>query len=218
MHKGTGKGAKNTIFSSGVIGIDEVGRGPLAGPVTVCAVYLENEKEAKKDLFGNTIRDSKKLSKSNRIYIYKTIREKRKLRTRILYSLSSRPASYIDRHGINKAVASCIRSCVCNLEKQGVRIMEMAFRLDAGLRVPIEGIMQQAFIKGDEKYVEIALASILAKVTRDKYMEKLSKTYKGYGWEGNAGYGTFTHREAIKKQGITKHHRRSFLKALFKAK
>lgn len=201
-------------FLLGSIGIDEVGRGPLAGPVTVCAVYIEDEKEVKNSIFNDTIRDSKKLSKASRIYIYKTIREKRRLKTKVLYAVSSRSASYIDRHGINKAIASCIRSCVRDLGKQGVKITETVFRLDAGLKVPIEGVVQQSFVKGDEKYVEIALASVLAKVTRDKYMEKLSKTHDGYGWEKNAGYGTLFHREMIKKQGITKHHRTSFLKAV----
>lgn len=198
--------------SKGCIGIDEVGRGPLAGPVTVCACYVEDKKTLKKDIFGNTIRDSKKLSKHIRNNIYITIRKKRKLETRIEYAISSRSAKYIDRYGINAAVDSCISSCLDKLKKKGIDITSTEIKLDAGLVVKEECLKQKSFIKGDERFVEIALASILAKVTRDKYMETLANSHIEYGWQRNVGYGTEEHRKAIKNNGITKYHRISYLK------
>ncbi len=197
----------------GVIGIDEVGRGPLAGPVTLCAFYLEDEKEALKEIFGSTIRDSKKLNKTNRLNIYKTIRKNRLIKTRMEYAISSRSAEYIDRYGISEAVRKCLLSCMRTLVKKGVQVEHLTIRLDAGLKIPNKNLTQESFVKGDERFVEIALASIMAKVSRDMYMEKLTKEHNEYGWERNAGYGTVDHREAIKNIGITKYHRRTYLKA-----
>ena len=197
----------------GVIGIDEVGRGPLAGPVTVCAFYTHDKKRLEKEFFASGIKDSKKLSKTNRNNIYLTIRNKRKFNKEIIYATSSRGASYIDKFGIQKATEACLLSCMKNLKKQGVNILKSTINLDAGLKIPLQSLKQKNFIKGDEKFVEIALASILAKVTRDRYMGKLSKLYPEYIWEENVGYGTKAHREAIQKVGITKYHRTTFLKS-----
>jgi ribonuclease HII len=196
----------------GVIGIDEVGRGPLAGPVTVCACYIEDEKEVRKEMFGDTVRDSKKLKKSLRSSIYQTIRYKRYLNGRIEYAVSSRSAAYIDRHGISKAVKQCLVSCVRSLERKGVQTEGVSIKLDAGLHVPLPNLSQKSFVKGDERYTEIALASILAKVSRDAYMEKLSLEHGEYAWHKNAGYGTKEHCKAIEKKGVTKFHRRTYLK------
>lgn len=197
----------------GVIGVDEVGRGPLAGPVTLCAFYIEDEKEALKEIFNNIIRDSKKLNKSNRLNIYKTIRKNRLIKTRVEYAISSRSAEYIDKHGISEAVRRCLISCMRILIKKGIEIEKFTIRLDAGLKIPIKNLVQESFVKGDERFVEIALASIMAKVSRDIYMEKLTKEHNEYGWERNVGYGTVDHRKAIKNIGITKYHRRTYLKA-----
>ena len=197
----------------GVIGIDEVGRGPLAGPVTVCAFYSNDISKLKKEFFTNGIKDSKKLSKSIRNSIYLTIRNKRKLNKDIMYAISSRSASYIDVHGIQKAIKACILSCIKNLERNGVDMNTVSIHLDAGLTVPIKSIQQKSFIKGDEKFVEIALASIMAKESRDIYMKSLSKIHKEYRWQSNVGYGTKDHCEAIKKVGITKYHRSTYLKS-----
>ncbi len=197
----------------GVIGIDEVGRGPLAGPVTLCACYLEDEKTILKEIFANTIRDSKKLTKQLRNNIYQTISNKRYLHTKIKYAVSSRTAAYIDKHGISKAMRQCLLSCVRSLESQGVAVKNVSIQLDAGLTIPLEGLKQKSFVKGDEKFVEIALASIIAKVTRDTYMEKLAKKFPQYAWEKNVGYATKEHRESLKKLGPTKYHRLSYLKA-----
>lgn len=199
----------------GVIGIDEVGRGPLAGPVTVCAVYIEDEKKVKSSIFSDTIRDSKKITKVSRYNIYRTIRYKRKLETNIYYALSSRSAEYIDTHGISKAVRQCLLSCIRTLIKKGVKVEEIDIRLDAGLIIPLEKLKQKSFIKGDERFTEIALASILAKVSRDSYMERLAKQHIEYGWERNVGYGTEYHRRAIRNIGVTKYHRKSYLKGFY---
>lgn len=204
------KRAKN--LSRGVIGIDEVGRGPLAGPITVCAFYIEDEKEVRKSIFENTIRDSKKLKKDNRLNIYKIIRKKRKLKSRIEYALSSRSAKHIDMHGIAASTQACVVSCLSQLEKKGVSVANALIRLDAGLKTGQQSLQEKSFVKGDERFTEIALASIMAKVQRDGYMKKLSKMHTEYGWERNAGYGTKEHRDAIKNLGITEYHRKSYLK------
>lgn len=195
----------------GFIGIDEVGRGPLAGPVTVCACFIPDQKRILQEVFDNTIRDSKKLSKHNRNNIYQTIRKNGKIKYGTVYAISSRSSSYIDRYGITKSVNACIRSCLKNLAKKGVNIDQVSIRVDAGIR--ITGLNYTSHVKGDETFAEIALASVLAKVARDAYMERLSKHYKEYGWDRNAGYGTEEHREAILLHGITRHHRISFLKS-----
>ncbi len=199
--------------SQGVIGVDEVGRGPLAGPVTLCAFYVEDEKEAIREIFHNTIRDSKKLNKSNRLNIYQIIRKNRLIKTRVEYAISSRSAEYIDKYGISHAVRQCLVSCMRTLVKKGIEIEKISIRLDAGLKIPLKNLTQESFVKGDERFVEIALASIMAKVSRDMYMEKLTKEHNEYGWERNVGYGTVDHRKAIKNKGITKYHRRTYLKA-----
>lgn len=212
MSKLSQKAKKTATRSVGVIGIDEVGRGPLAGPVTVCAVYLERKDRVIKDIFRGTISDSKKINKTLRFNIYQTIRQNRYSKSTIIYALSSRSAAYIDRYGISKATASCVRSCITGLHKQGIVVENARIYLDAGLRAPEIFDKQKSFIKGDEKFVEIALASIMAKEWRDAYMKRLSKKHSAYGWERNAGYGTKEHREAIVITGITTYHRRTYLK------
>lgn len=198
--------------TKGVIGVDEVGRGPLAGPVTLCAVYIEDTKIIKRDMFDNLIRDSKKLSKIKRNKIYLSIRKNQELKTKVVYAISSRSAKHIDIHGISKSIKACLLSCVKELIKQGVPVYDLKINLDAGLKIPLESLKQKSFIKGDENYTEIALASILAKESRDMYMQKLSKIHTEYLWEKNAGYGTLIHRQAIVKHGATKYHRKSYLK------
>lgn len=197
----------------GAIGIDEVGRGPLAGPITVCACYIEDKNIATQDLFEGIIRDSKTIKKSLRFNIYQTIKQKRYFKTKIEYCVSSRSAEYIDRYGISKATQACVTSCIKGLAKKGIDIKEIPIKLDAGLSIKGIDVKQESFIKGDQRFVEIALASILAKESRDAYMQRLSRHHKDYGWEHNAGYGTKLHRESILLQGVTQYHRKSYLKA-----
>lgn len=201
----------NIKKEEGVIGIDEVGRGPLAGPVTVGAAYLSDPKGAEFRIFNNTIRDSKKLTLSIRNNIFQTIRKNKKTNN-ILFAVSSRSAEHIDKYGINNSIHSCIISCLNSLEKQGVDVKSIKINMDGGLKIKQKNLKQEAFIKGDERFVEIAIASIIAKVTRDNYMFRLAKKLANYGFETNVGYGTLKHRNAIKKFGITKYHRKSYLK------
>lgn len=197
---------------TGVIGIDEVGRGPLAGPVTVCACYIEDTQEVEKVIFSNTIRDSKKLTKTFRNNIFKTIRQNRKIKSSVKYAITSRSATYIDKYGIVRAIHACIQSCLEKLHKQGIQTNKVQIRLDGGLTIKHMQVDQSTHVRGDEKFVEIALASVLAKVHRDTYMERLAQKVDGYKWEENVGYGTKFHREAIKIKGITKYHRTTYLK------
>lgn len=196
-----------------VIGIDEVGRGPLAGPVTVCAAYLLDENAIKKLIFNKTIRDSKMIKKDNRINIFKTIRKNSKLNKQVIYSISSRSAKYIDRNGINNSIKACVGSCLRSLEKKGVDVKNVNIKLDGGLYLDKSFKKQKTYIKGDENHVSIAIASIIAKVSRDKYMEEISKTNSDYLWDKNSGYGTKLHIKIIKEKGITKYHRKSYLRS-----
>lgn len=207
--EGTSKSSLRNHF----IGIDEVGRGPLAGPITVCAVCLEDKQVVLRDLFQGRLSDSKKINKLLRNNIYLTIRKNRYNNSKVLYAISSRDSAYIDRHGISKAASACVRSCLQQLRKKGVRVEGAEINLDAGLFAPKELGNQAQFIKGDERFVEIALASILAKEWRDAHMRKISKGYPEYGWEKNVGYGTLEHRKAISKNGMTEYHRKTFCKA-----
>ncbi len=210
MSKNIGLNSNNRV---GIIGIDEVGRGPLAGPVTVCAVYLKHEISAKKLYFDNSIRDSKKLTLARRNNIYLIIRKNRKLNN-IDYVVSNRSAKHVDKHGINNSIHSCIISCLAKLDKKGIKINDVKINLDGGLKIKIDNLDQSTHVRGDESHVEIALASIIAKIFRDKYMKKVAKECEGYDFENNVGYGTKKHIIAIKKIGTTKYHRISYLSGI----
>lgn len=201
-----------------IIGIDEVGRGALAGPVAVCACAISNEKEVKKLIFHKTIRDSKKLTKDKRISIFKSIKENSLLKKYIIYSVSYRSAQYIDKYGINHAIEACMYSCLRSLSKRGVNIFETSTELDGGLFLDKKFKKQKTYIKGDQKFTSIALASIIAKVLRDKKMESLSHSFPHYKWGTNAGYGTKEHREKIISLPLTIHHRKTFLTKILKKK
>ena len=183
-----------------VIGIDEVGRGAFCGPVVSCSVLLE-----KKILNNNLvlqIKDSKKLSHKKRIILSKFIKEYSS------YSIGVANNIEIDEMNILRATnLSMIRS----YDK---------FRKTENL-VKVDGLKtfslneKTTFIKnGDQKSISIAAASIIAKTWRDKLMTLYSKIYPMYGWDRNKGYGTLEHRSAIKKFGLTKIHRKSFLRNL----
>jgi len=190
----------------GFIGIDEVGRGPLAGPVTVCAFYLD-KKHSIYAMFPKGLKDSKKLNKEKREEIFKQVKKEK-----MIFIVSSRSAEHIDKHGIVSSINACINSCIVGLEKKGIDTYKTPIKLDGGLKLPKEFKKQSTHIKGDENFPEIALASICAKVTRDRYMCNLAKKFPKYFWYENVGYGTKKHREAIKKHKPTKFHRKSFLK------
>lgn len=188
------------------IGIDEVGRGPLAGPVATCAVRTSLSKsEVSKLLKG--IRDSKKATKKEREewYTKAIIWKKEK---KIDWKVSFSGPQHIDSYGIVPSIQKCIAKSVQGVEGKYHDI----YLLDGGLKLPKEYKYQTTIIKGDDKEPLIALAATIAKVVRDKRMTVLAKKFKGYDFENNKGYGSKKHREAIERQGITSIHRKSFLK------
>lgn len=206
-----------------IIGIDEAGRGPLAGPVTVGA-FGANEKTGKwiiKNIFDGMLRDSKKLSEKQREEIYKKLKQ---LKTAgdVNFSFAHISNKVIDGRGISFAVRKGIEKVLDNLtlgpspkSRRGElekNISNTEVRLDGLLKAPAEYTKQNTIIKGDERDVFIACASIVAKVERDKHMCKLAKKYLEYGFEIHKGYGTQAHREAILKIGLSSHHRISYCK------
>lgn len=189
------------------IGIDEVGRGPVAGPVYVCAVILEPKNINK---IVNTspapLRDSKKLTEKMRIKWLdhlKTCADGGLLR----YAISSAKAEEIDDKGISVCIKACVDSCVRKLNPE----KDSKVFLDGGLVTSLD-FDQEALIKGDEEVPVISLASIIAKVLRDEEMKELGKKYPEYKLEKHKGYGTKDHMDSIKKHGLTELHRKSFLK------
>ena len=188
-----------------VIGIDEVGRGPLAGPVTVCAVALPYD-HYKKGMWRE-LTDSKQMSPIARMRWYKEAERLVKARS-LQYVVTSRSAHTIDTKGI----ASCIRECiVSNLKKLNLTPEYCVVLLDGGLKAPKEYINQQTIIRGDSQEQIISFASVIAKVTRDQFMTKQHKSNPEYGWDQNKGYGTEAHILAIQSNGISPLHRLSFL-------
>jgi ribonuclease HII len=191
-----------------IVGIDEVGRGPLAGPVTVCAVATPYASYKKARWAGLT--DSKQLSPKQREVWHAKARALEQEGT-ITIALVSQTAAQIDRKGIS----SCIRACIAkSLEILNLDPTKTKVLLDGGLKAPLEYVDQTTVIKGDQKHKIISLASVIAKVTRDAYMAKMDATYPGYGWARNKGYGTASHYKALKKLYITRLHRKSFLKGI----
>lgn len=185
-----------------VIGIDEVGRGPLAGPVAVCALCIKADFD---DTVFGKLRDSKKLSPKKREQIFEQLK-KMKEEGILDFSVCLSEAREIDEKGIS----FCIKKCLKNtLEKIKAEPKESRVLLDGGLFAP-EQFEQETIIKGDEKERVIALASIVAKVTRDRLMVELSPKYKEYGFEKHKGYGTKAHLDAIRKYGMCIEHRRTF--------
>ena len=175
-------------------GTDEAGRGCLAGPVTAAAVIL------KKDFKSKLITDSKKLSKNQREEAKNLIIE-----NSIVYAICNITNKQIDKINILNASISAMHKAILKLDHKVDFIS-----VDGNRFKPINNINYKTIIKGDEKYLNIAAASILAKTYRDNYMEKIHKEFPKYNWEKNKGYPTKEHKTAINKYGITKYHRKSF--------
>jgi len=189
-----------------IIGIDEVGRGPIAGPVAVGAfVFLKPE--ARK--FFKGVRESKQLTEQKRKEWFERILLAQKFE-HIDFAVSFQSEEVIDEKGISFAIKKCIEMSL----KKLIIFIDLAntlILLDGGLKASPEYKNQKTIIKGDEKEMIIALASICAKVLRDRKMKILAKTYTGYGFELHKGYGTKKHYEAINKYGLCPIHRRSFI-------
>ncbi len=196
-----------------VIGIDEVGRGCLAGPITVGAVCFSPEIHTKYDLLALGINDSKKLSSLARNSLSKTIKT-----ISLVAHTASSPVEMINKKGIVfallDAIGQVVLKCVSSLPDNKIILL-----ID-GPTVPhipyINTIERQGIIRGDSESISIAAASILAKVERDMHMEMLSQQHPFYRWHENKGYGTEKHRNAIKEFGSTTHHRTLFIRNVLK--
>ena len=195
-----------------VIGIDEVGRGPLAGPVVCCAViFFDNNINDHQLCF---IDDSKKISHKKRIIAMKEI-FKLKRYNKIKYSLGMASVKEIDKFNILEATKISMCRAVKKLKQPNTQLI-----IDGNIDLKLENYPSEGIIKGDQKSYSIAAASIIAKIHRDRYMQFLSNKHPSYNWSSNAGYGTKKHIEAINLKGITIHHRKSFepIKSLIHSK
>ena len=187
----------NYVFESAspqpVCGVDEVGRGPWAGPVVTAAVILDPAN------IPTGLNDSKKLTAARREGLF----EKINASAHVAIGMAS--VEEIDRINILQATFLAMRRAVEALK------VSSAFALIDGNKIPPALVCDaRAIVKGDSRSVSIAAASIIAKVTRDRLMCDLSATYPGYAWETNMGYGTKAHQEGLARLGVTPHHRRSF--------
>lgn len=191
---------ENELFSQNynlIAGIDEAGRGPLAGPVVAAAVILP-----KNELIWG-INDSKKISEKRRNELYDVINK-----TAIDIGIGIVSNDIIDEINIFNATKLAMKKAILALKNKP------DFLLIDALKLTDINIKQKELIKGDSLSVSIAAASIIAKVTRDRIVKEYEKIYSGYGFERHKGYGTKEHYEAIRKFGITPVHRKSFLKSL----
>lgn len=195
-------------MSTYCIGIDEVGRGPVAGPVVVCVCALLGETSFLHLFPKSHLRDSKKLSQAARVHIAEALHKDTS--STVKFAISFVDADVIDREGISVAISKALTEALSKLHAQGVPQNSFIF-LDGSLKAPKE-YAQETIIKGDEKVEAIALASILAKVARDAFMVEVAAKYPEYGFETHVGYGTAKHLVAIKQYGLTPLHRKSFLK------
>ena len=198
------------------IGIDEAGRGCMAGPV-VCAAVIWPQTENSEDIERYYIRDSKKITKKRREESYEYIKK-----TSRAYSIKFGDSDMIDKFNILETTKKLMHECVQDIEHQLKKTTE-TIKID---NILVDGnqfstyfdddfecIPHQCVINGDNIYKSIAAASILAKETRDNYMIDLVKDnpeYSKYGWERNMAYGTKEHMKAIKEYGLTKYHRKTF--------
>ena len=176
-----------------IAGVDEVGRGSLVGPVYAAAVIL-NKKINKKKL-----KDSKKLTKEKRENLDKYIKKNS------LWSIGSASIKEIEKLNILNASLLAMTRAIKKLKQKPKLVL-----IDGNKIPKINNYNLKNIIKGDEKIPEISAASIIAKVSRDRLVSKMSKNFIEYSWEKNCGYGTKDHLKAIKKFGVTKHHRKKF--------
>ena len=176
-----------------IAGVDEVGRGSLIGPVLAAAVIF------KKNIYKIKIKDSKQISKLKRNNLEKYIKKNS------IWSIGSASLKEIENLNILNASLLAMKRSIKKLK------LKPSITLIDGNKLPdINGYKLKFVIKGDQKISEISAASIIAKVARDRLITKMSKKYKKYAWDKNAGYGTKQHLKALKKFGITKHHRKNF--------
>lgn len=182
-----------------VCGVDEAGRGPLAGPVCAAAVILPE------GVIIDGVNDSKKLSEKKRESLFDVIREQA-----LSYSIAYATVDEIEEINILNATMLAMRRAIDDLD------IKADYAMIDGNKIPPIDIDAECIVKGDAKSMSIACASILAKVSRDRLLYKYAEEYPMYGFDKHKGYGTKVHREAILKYGPCPYHRKSFLKKLYK--
>ena len=193
-----------------IIGIDEVGRGPLAGPVTVRALMIKKAHHAGVKNLTKGVKDSKKLSAAERVEWLARINYFRD-QGLLIYCVASVSNTVIDKKGIAGAIRLALKKAITGLK---IAPHTCKVLLDGSLYAPLEYKNQTTIIKGDEKEFIISLASIVAKENRDTFMKKIAEKYPTYGFEIHKGYGTAHHRKMIKKFGFSPLHRVSFTNGL----
>ena len=189
-----------------VIGVDEAGRGPWAGPVTATAFWINPERL---DKLPQTLNDSKKLSAVKREQIREELCASNNAH---LWAIRHSSVVEIDRVGILPATFSAMADAVYSLADLLAkrRNIQLSMVLIDGNLLPTLDVPCKAVLRGDSRSLSIAAASVLAKEARDEVMRGLASTYPDYGWQTNAGYGTKKHQDALQKFGVTPHHRKSF--------
>ena len=196
---------ENKIFAEESVGIDEVGRGPLAGPVVAAAVWISEKGLNALNESGIVVRDSKKMSHLQRVRALQWINAQSK--SIIKYAIAEASVEEIDEVNIlNAALLAMARaheSLMPSLE------VKNCIALIDGNKSP-KNLNAITIVKGDDKVPAISVASIIAKEYRDNKMRQLATQFPVYGWDTNVGYGTKQHTDAIEKFGITAHHRKSF--------
>lgn len=178
-----------------IAGLDETGRGSLAGSVFAAAVIFPS------DFYHPSIQDSKKISEKGRNIAYKIIKE-----NALAYSVQKIDVDEIEQINISQATMKAMHTCIKSLS-----IVPTFLKIDGNYFKPYAGILHECIVQGDSKEISISAASILAKVDRDLYMKNLHKEYPMYNWEKNAGYGSKEHIKAIRDHGPSPYHRISFL-------
>ena len=174
-------------------GVDEVGRGSLIGPVYAAAVILN------KSINKKLLKDSKSLTKDQREELDKYIRENS------TWSIGQASINEIEKINILHASLLAMKRAILKLKKKPSLVL-----IDGNKLPDLKNYNLESIIKGDQKIPSISAASIIAKVSRDRFITKLSKQFNNYGWDTNSGYGTKEHLRAIRKFGITKYHRKTF--------
>lgn len=190
-----------------VIGVDEAGRGPWAGPVCAAAFWINPQQL---NQLPKALTDSKKLSPAKRAVIETDL-----VNSAHIYQACFAAVQEIDDKGILKATFSAMAQAVDEVARQLLaadpfQLGQISMVLVDGNLTPPLSYPCQPVIKGDSRALSIAAASIIAKETRDRHMAKLAQDYPAYGWDSNQGYGTKAHQQALARHGITPHHRRSF--------
>lgn len=186
-----------TLETGFLLGIDEAGRGPLAGPVVACACYIPPSRA----MLFQDVNDSKKLTERKRDELFERL-----IKADILYGVGFASAEEIDRLNILQATFLAMRRAA----QKFINIPGAVALIDGPYPAAGLTIRQQPVIDGDAKSLVVAAASVIAKVTRDRYMATLDKLYPGYEFAGHKGYGTAKHMQALRELGPCKEHRRTF--------